>query len=82
MRVPFPTLGLVEGGVSAEQPVRTSFLLRNVRAFDVAEERLTGGQRAGVAKAYSTQCGYSGGVAHPIILCAQVTSTFIPAVAP
>ena len=82
MRVPFPTLGLVEGGVSAEQPIRTSFLIRNCRAFDVAEERLTGGQRSGVTKAYSTQCSLVGVTTHPIVAFAQVTSTFIPAVAP
>jgi len=82
MRSPFPTSGLVEGSPSAEQPIKTSFLLRNVRAFDIQEERLTGGQRAGVAKAYSTQCSLVGVTTHPIIIMASVTSTFIPAVAP
>ena len=82
MRIPFPTSGLVEGSPSAEQPIKTSFLLRNVRAFDIQEERLTGGQRAGVAKAYSTHCGFDDPTEHPIIIMASVVSTFIPAVAP
>jgi len=82
MRVPFPTLGLVEGGVSAEQPIRTSFLIRNCRAFDVAEERLTGGQRSGLSKAYSTHCSFDDPTEHPIIIMASVVSTYIPAVAP
>ena len=82
MRISFPTSGLVEGSPSAEQPIKTSFLLRNVRAFDIQEERLTGGQRAGVAKAYSTQCSLVGVTTHPIIMMASVVSTYIPAVAP
>lgn len=82
MRIPFPTAGLVDGAPSSEQPIKTSHLLRNVRPFDIQEERLTGGQRPGTTKQYSTHCGYVAPTSHPIIIMAQVTSTFIPPVAP
>jgi hypothetical protein len=82
MRISFPIQGLNEGLPSSTQPDRTAFLLRNCRAFSVENERLTGGQRPGTTKQYSTQCGLDGATAHPILFCAQVTSTFIPAVTP
>jgi hypothetical protein len=63
--------------------MRTAFLLRNVRPFDVTEEKIRGGQRPGTTKAYSTQVGLDGDTTHPILAMASVTSTYIiPVVAP
>ena len=82
MRIEFPSQGLHEGLPATEQPVKTSFLLRNVRPFDVTSERIRGGQRPGTTKAYSTHCGVVGDVSHPIIAMVSVVSTYIPAVSP
>ena len=81
MRIPAPIQGLHEGLPSAEQPIRTSFLLRNVRPFSLMNERQTISQRPGTTKAYSTQCSFDDPTTHPIIAMAQVVSTFIPPVA-
>jgi len=77
MRIPFPILGLVEGGPSSTQKMQTTFLCRNVRPFDVVEEKIRGGKRPGTTKAYSTQCGLVGAVTHPILAICAVTSTYI-----
>lgn len=73
MRVQFPIRGLVEGTAAAEQPLETSFSLQNVRAYDVTDERIRGGQRAGTALAYSTQVVGS----FPILKMAAVVTTYI-----
>ena len=73
MRLGFPIFGLHEGLPSSEQPLRTSFSLQNVRAYDVEEDRLRGGQRPGTALAYTTQIVGS----NPIILMASIVTTYI-----
>lgn len=70
----FPILGLHEGLAVEKQPPTTSPLLQNVRPFDVEDERIRGGQRPGVIKAYETQVGG----ARPVILMTSIATTFIP----
>lgn len=72
MEIPFPILGLVEGLAAGQQQVQTSFLLQNVRGFDVIDER-RGGQRAGTVLAYTTQI--AGDFA--VIDISSITTTYI-----
>lgn len=74
MKIPFPHLGLDEGGAAAEQPSNTSFSLANVRPWDATSERIRGGQRPGTAKAYTTQIS---GAAHPVLAIVSIVSTYI-----
>ena len=73
MKVPFPISGLSAGAPASEQPLTTSFSLQNVRAFDVSDERIRGGQRAGTAKAYTTQIVG----AFPIMDISAIVTTYI-----
>ena len=73
MRVPFPIGGLSEGRAAIEQPLQTSFSLQNVRAFDISDERVRGGQRPGTALAYTTRIVGD----YPIIAMAEIVSTYI-----
>lgn len=73
MRVPFPIQGLDTGRATTEQPLQSSFSLQNVRAFDVTDERIRGGQRPGTKLAYSTRV--VGNFA--VIRMVEVTSTYI-----
>lgn len=73
MKIPFPVLGLHEGLPAAEQPVRTSFSLQNVRPYDVSDERVRGGQRPGTKLAYTTQVVGE----HPIIAMTSIITTYI-----
>jgi len=73
MELQFPRDGLHEGLAAEKQPPTTSPLLQNVRPFDVEDERIRGGQRPGVVKAYETQVGGT----RPVILMTQIATTFI-----
>ena len=73
MRIPFPLLGLAEGVPATEQPVRTSFSLQNVRPYDVADERVRGGQRPGTVLAYDTQIVGD----NPVISIDAIVTTYI-----
>lgn len=73
MRIPFPSLGLVEGAPSIEQPSGTSFSLQNVRPYDVTKEKIRGGQRPALSKWSDTD------MVNPIIGICQVVSTYISA---
>ena len=75
MKVGFPVEGLHQGLPAEQQPPTTSFNLGNVRPFDVTEERVRGGQRPGITKAYSTQIS---GAAHPVVAIFQIVTTYIP----
>ena len=75
MRIPFPTAGLVEGIAAQDQEVGGSFSLQNVRAFDISDERIRGGQRPGTALAYTTRIVGD----YPVIAMAEVISTYITA---
>lgn len=69
----FPIHGLHEELSAEHQPPTTSPHLQNVRPMDVEEERVRGGQRPGLTKAYSTQVGGE----HPILLIFAIAVTYI-----
>jgi len=71
--LPFPVNGLHEGLSSEHQPPTTSPYLRNVRPFDVTEERARGGQRPALVKAYDEQIGGE----HPVLIMCAITTTYI-----
>ena len=73
MRIPFPTGGLNETVAVQDQPVTTSFLLQNVRTFDVTAERGRGGQRPGTVLAYTTRIVGD----YPIIAMTSIVTTYI-----
>lgn len=73
MEINFPVNGLDTGRAYEKQPVLTTPACRNVRPFDVDEDRVRGGQRPALVKAFSDQVGGS----HPIIAMVQVASTYI-----
>ncbi len=74
MKLQFPIQGLHKGAPVEDQPPTTSPSLQNVRAFDVTDERIRGGQRGGLEKAYTTQVGGE----HPILGMVTITTTYIP----
>lgn len=49
----FPIRGINKSRVPDEQPEATSPDMNNVRAFDVLDERVRGGQRPGMKKRYA-----------------------------
>lgn len=49
----FPVRGINKSRLPDEQPEATSPGLNNMRAFDIADDRVRGGQRGGMAKRYS-----------------------------
>ena len=73
MELKFPIQGLHEGLPAKDQPPLTSPSLQNVRPFDVEEDRIRGGQRPGLVKAYSTQIAGN----HPVIQILQIATTYI-----
>lgn len=73
MRIPFPRNGLQEGLASQDQQIGSSFLLQNVRPFDVSDERIRGGQRAGTVLAYDTQIVDN----FPVIHMTSIVTTYI-----
>jgi len=50
MKLPFPFLGLDKGRAVCEQPEATSADMKNVRPYDVLDNRLRGGQRPALDK--------------------------------
>jgi len=75
MKITFPFNGLHTGAPLEEQPPTTSPSLSNVRPIDVDDERVRGGQRPGLIKAYTTQVGGD----HPVVNMTQITTTYIEA---
>lgn len=73
MELQFPKDGLNEGQAYEKQPATTSPNLMNVRPFDVEEDRLRGGQRPAIVKAYSTQIAGD----HPVLLITEIATTYI-----
>jgi hypothetical protein len=73
MRLDFPLQGLHQGLPAVDQPLQTSPMISNCRPTDVAEDRIRGGQRPGMVKAYSTQVGGD----HPIIAMVSLETTYI-----
>jgi len=73
MEIPFPFQGLHQGVAAEHQPPMTTSHAKNVRPFDVDEERGRGGQRPGLVKAYDTQIGG----AHPVLKIVTIATTYI-----
>ena len=73
MELSFPMAGLHEGLAAEKQPATTSPYLKNVRPYDVEEERARGGQRPGLVKAYTTQIGGE----HPVVYLGTIATTYI-----
>lgn len=73
MEIPFPFAGLHEGIAAERQPPTTSPHLMNIRPVDVDEERIRGGQRPGLAKAYTTQIGGE----YPVTFIGVIATTYI-----
>ncbi|GAG00462.1 unnamed protein product [marine sediment metagenome] len=73
MEISFPFSGLHQGLAAEKQPPMTTPHAKNVRAFDIAEERGRGGQRPGFVKAYTTQIGG----AHPVLKIVTINTTYI-----
>jgi len=46
--IQFPLLGQNKGMAASKQPFATSFLMNNVRLYDVLDKRARGGQRPGL----------------------------------
>jgi len=70
MRLIFPYKGSFNGTSFEIQPPNTSFHLKNVRPFDVLENRARGGQRPGLKKMYVDQIS---GDTNPITAMCSVT---------
>lgn len=66
----FPFKGQDKGHITPQQPEGTSPELRNVRPYDVLDNRARGGQRPGLDKIYSEQIS---GITSPIIAICSVT---------
>lgn len=73
MEIPFPVMGLHEGGPYEKQPPGTTPACRNVRPFDVDKSRIRGGQRPALVKAFSTRVVGD----HPIVGMVQIATTYI-----
>ena len=48
VEIQFPLLGLNKGVAVSKQPFATSFLMNNIRLYDVLAKRARGGQRPGL----------------------------------
>lgn len=73
MEVKFPIKGWNEGAALEGQPPLTSPSLRNVRPFDVEEERIRGGQRPGLSKASADRIVGN----NPVVFLTQMAITYI-----
>lgn len=73
IEIQFPFRGLHQGLAAEKQPPMTTPHAKNIRAFDVEEEKSRGGQRPGLVKAYTTQIGG----AHPVLKIVTIAVTYI-----
>ena len=73
MEIPPPLMGLNEGQSTEHQPPMTTPYCKNVRPFDVDEERGRIGQRPGFVKAFTTQIGGE----HPVLKICSIATTYI-----
>lgn len=74
MKIGFPIYGLHRGLPAEKQPEGSSFSLLNVRPYDVTSERIRGGQRPSIIRAYTTQIS---GASHPVLQMCAITTTYI-----
>jgi hypothetical protein len=70
----FPFKGFDKSTASKDPIPLTSPFLLNVRVRDVSENRIRGGQRPGLKKAFTTQAGED----RPVIKMVSCTNTYIP----
>ncbi len=70
MRIPFPLQGIDRGRATPDQPILTSFDMKNMRPYDTLDNRLRGGQRPALRKRYSQQIGNN---IAPIVAITTVT---------
>jgi hypothetical protein len=73
MEIPAPLYGLHEGISTEHQPSGTTPYCKNIRPFDIDEERGRTGQRPGFVKAFDTQIGGE----HPVIKFCSISTTYI-----
>lgn len=66
----FPMFGKNVNFAASTQPDLTSSDMRNVRPFDVLEERARGGQRPGMRKVYNQDIGNG----TPVVKMSQITT--------
>lgn len=78
VQLSFPFNGLHQGLAAEDQPPGTTPACQNVRPVDVQSERIRGGQRPGLSKAYAEQI-QTDSTGHPVILMGAITVTYIPA---
>ncbi len=50
MRIPFPFKGVDKGRAAHQQALETSSNMKNIRLYDVLDDRARGGQRPGLDK--------------------------------
>lgn len=70
MDLTFPILGFHKGLGAEKQPAGTTPWIQNMRVIDSQDNRVRGGQRGGLKKAYTQQLS---GVAMPIVFITQIT---------
>jgi len=74
-RLTFPVKGINKSRVPEDQPEMTSPDMNNVRAFDVLDERIRGGQRPGMKKRYSEWVTNVASGTGPIVGMCEVSIT-------
>ena len=74
-RLTFPIKGINKSRIPEDQPEATSPDMNNVRAFDVLEELIRGGQRPGMVKRYDEEITIIAGEAGPVIAMCEVSVT-------
>ena len=69
----FPVRGINKSRLPDEQPEATSPGLNNMRAFDIADDRVRGGQRMGMAKRFATVVSKYDAGGGPIVAMCEVS---------
>ena len=74
-RLTFPIKGINKSRIPEDQPERTSPDMNNVRAFDVLEELIRGGQRPGMVKRYAEWVTNASAGTGPVVAMCEVSVT-------
>lgn len=74
-RLMFPVRGIDKARAPHAQPEATSPDMNNMRPFDVADERIRGGQRPAMKKRYSEQVTNAASGAGPVVAMCEVSIT-------
>lgn len=72
LSIQFPLLGIHKGMATPNQPFATSYLMNNVRLYDVLDGRARGGQRPGLT-AWGTE-DLIGDANNPVVAMCVVSS--------